>query len=324
MLAAKQVNVYVWGGEIPKSIVQQFERETGINVNFSSYDSNETLYAKLKAGQKGTYDVILPSAYFVERMRKQQMLEKLDWRYLSNKKNIAATFSNHDYDPENQYSVPLIWGLTGIFSSHPSPALRGWHNFWDKKYRGQLMLLDDAREVFSMALLSLGYSPNDQQSEHIEEAYIKLKQLIPNIKLLASEGIQAIMIDQDVQTGMAWNGDVFKALKENQELHFIFPDDGFVIWVDCLAIPKNPPHPQAAYQFINFLLRADIARQITLLEGHAITNQAGRDSLPADIRNNPLLYPDERILAKGHFQRDVSDEVLQLYGKYWQALKLSF
>lgn len=236
------VNVYAWGGEIPKKVIHQFEQESGIKVNFSTYDSNETMYAKLRASQKTIYDVILPSAYFVERMQKQGMLQLLDHKQLSNLHNLDEQFVKNDYDPGNRYSIPIIWGATGIFFNHNSVSNppKNWQGLWDKKWRNQLMLLDDSREIFAIALMSLGFDPNDTNPNHIKAAYEHLLQLVPNIKLFASDSIQAIMIDEDAFIGSAWNGDAFKAHTENKAIEFIYPQDGFVIWVDCLAIPKNP------------------------------------------------------------------------------------
>ncbi|KTD63590.1 spermidine/putrescine-binding periplasmic protein precursor potD (SPBP) [Legionella santicrucis] len=320
------VNVYVWGGEIPKSLIQQFEQEFGVKVNFSTYDSNETMYAKLKASQQTIYDVILPSAYFVERMKRQDMLEPLDYHQLPNLDNLDKRFVNNDYDKNNHYSVPIIWGATGIFYNsnvvHRPP--RAWNELWDKKWRNQLMLLDDSREIFAIALMSLGFDPNDNNPEHIKKAYEHLLQLVPNIKLFASDSIQAIIIDEDALIGSAWNGDAFKAKAENKAIEFIYPEDGFVIWVDCFAIPKNPPHLKEALQFINFMLKAEASAQMALKEGHAITNAKGRVLLPLSIRNNPMIYPPEEIMKKGQFQRDVGEDTLMLYNRYWEQLKLAF
>lgn len=326
LLAEEVVNVYVWGGEIPKQIVQQFEQESGIKVNFSTYDSNETLYAKLKASNSSIYDVILPSAYFVERMRKQDMLMQLDAKQLPNKINIMPSFRQSDYDPGNRYSLPLLWGATGIFynQAYITNPPTSWKQLWEQRWRNKMMLLDDSREVFAIALLSLGFNPNDSDPKHIRLAYDRLLQLVPNIKLFASDSIQAILIDEDALIGSAWNGDVFKAQHENKAVQFVFPQEGFVVWVDCLAIPKNPPHLQQAYRFINFLLRPDVAAQIALLEGHAIANQAGWERLPEAVRNNTSVYPDAKTLQRSYFQRDVGEDALALYNQYWEQLKLAF
>lgn len=324
--ADKVVNVYVWGGEIPKSIIHQFEQESGIKVNFSTYDSNETMYGKLKASRKSIYDVILPSAYFVERMKKQGMLTELDQRLLPHIQNLDGQFHDSAYDPGNRYSVPFTWGATGIFYNRQwvkSPPLK-WKQFWQPRWKNKLMLLDDSREAFAIALLSLGFKPNDDNPDHIKAAYEHLLKLVPNIKLFASDSIQAIIIDEDAVSGSVWNGDAFKAKQENPSIDFIFPEEGFIIWVDCFAIPKNPPHPQEAYQFIDFMLKAEVAKEIALKEGHALANRAARELLPLRLKNDPLIYPPPDILKRGYFQRDVGEKALSLYSKYWLLLKLAF
>lgn len=326
LFANKIVNIYAWGGEIPKQVIQQFERETGISVNFATYDSNETMYAKLRSSKQPIYDVILPSTYFVERMRKKGMLSKLNHNKLPNLKKIESSFTHNAYDNGNHYSVPFIWGATGIFYNkhHVKHPPKAWHSLWEPQWREQLMLPDDSREVFAMALLSLHYAPNDQNPAHIQEAYQKLRQLIPNIKLFGSDGVQAVMIDEDAIAGGAWNGDALKAHAENSNIEFVYPTEGFVIWIDCLAIPINPPHPNEAYTFINYLLKARVSADIALKEGHAITNREGKKQLPENVRNNVTVYPTDEILKRGYVQRDVGEETIDLYNQYWQELKLAF
>jgi len=325
VFANKVVNIYAWGGEIPKALIQTFERETNIKVNFSTYDNNETLYAKLKATPRPMYDVILPSAYFVERLKKQHLLRQLDPNRLPNLQNLDPAFTNNNYDPHNNYSIPLIWGATGIFYNQQwvKHTPTHWNDLWDKQWHHQLMLLDDPREVFGMALLKLGYNPNDSNPEHIEKAFKSLQALAPNIKLFASESIQSIIIDGDAILGSAWNADAFKARLENKNIQFVYPDDGFVMWIDCLALLKNAPHPDEAYAFINFMLKASSAASLALAEGHAITNQAGKNLLPESTQNNPMIYPSPEILKRGVIQRDLDEKTLELYNTYWQKLKFS-
>lgn len=324
--ATPVVNVYAWGGEIPKSVIQQFEARFGIHVNFSTYDSNETMFAKLKASRTPIYDVILPSAYFVERMQKQGMLHPLPHKQLPNLVNLDERFIHNDFDKGNRFSVPIIWGASGIFynRAHVATPPTHWRQLWNPLWKNQLLLLDDPREIFAIALLSLGFSPNDNNPLHIKRAYEHLRTLVPNIKLFASDSVQAIIIDEDAVMGEAWNGDAFKAQKENEYIDFIYPDEGYVIWVDCLAIPKNPPHLGEALRFINFLLEAEVSKEIALAEGHAITNAKGRVLLPIDIRNNQMVYPSADTLKKAYFQRDVGEEALALMSHYWEQLKLAF
>lgn len=319
------VNVYTWGGQIPKYLLKQFEQETGIRVNFSTYDSNEILYAKLKSSQIGIYDVIGPSSYFVSRMKQKKMLTQLDKSRLPNIKNLASYFTNAPYDPGNAFSIPLVWGTTGIFinANYIKEPISRWKQLWDKRYYHKLLLIDDLREVFSMSLLSLNFSANSNNLDNIHSAYQHLTRLLPNIKVFSSDNIQSILIDEDAHIGMVWNNDFRKAREENPHLRFIYPEEGFVVWVDCLSIPANAPHQNNAYRFLNFLLRAESSKAIALNEGYAITNQAGKRLLPPDITNDKAVYPDPETLKRGQFQTNIQERALQAYTQYWQLLKVS-
>lgn len=317
------VNVYGWSGEVPRALIHQFEEETGIHVNFSTYDNNEILYAKLHASKYPVYDVIIPSSYFVERLKNQQFLTKLDKTLLPNLKNLDRRFSNSAYDPSNEYSIPLVWGVTGIFYNKEwvQTPPQNWSDLWQKAWKNRLMLLDDPREVFGMALITLGYNPNDDDPLHISQAFERLKNLGSNIKLFASESIQATIIDEDVHVGVAWNGDAYKARLENPNIEFIYPDEGFTIWIDCLAIVKNAPHLAEAYEFLDFMMRAQSGEVITLSEGYTTANAASKARLPKDLRENPMVFPSEEILERGFVQRDIPNNSLRLYNYYWQKLK---
>lgn len=327
LFAAKEniLNLYTWSGVIPDAIIQQFEKETGIKVNFSTYDSNEAMYTKLKASKDAIYDIIEPSSYYIDRMERQGMLEKLDKSKLPLFKNIDPEFLNQSYDPHNNYSVPFIWGATGIAvstSEYAPSKISSWSQLWSKKYKNQIMMLDDSREVFAIALLTLGYSINDSNPDHLNQAYLKLKALSPNFKVFKSDGVIPILIDEDATIGMAWNGDLYKAKKENPKLEFIYPKDGFVIWVDNFAIPKNAPHQKNAYLFLNFMLRADIAKAVSLNNDFPTPNLAAKKLLPPEVRNNPIIYPSHAILKRGQFQTDISDAAIELYEQYWEKLKM--
>lgn len=319
------LNIYTWAEEIPRPIIEQFEKETGISVNYSTYDSNEMMYAKIRASKHALYDLVEPSSYYIDRMRHQNMLEKLDKTKLPNFKYLDPEFLQQAYDPESSYSVPFVWGITGIFLNKdyfPGNSFSKWSDLADKKYINQLMFLDDAREVFSMALRMLGYSINDRDPEHIKQAYLQLKALTPNIRLFNSDAVASILIDEDATAGMAWNGDLFKASQENTKLQFVYPQDGFEIWVDNFALLKNAPHADNAYQFLNFLMRPEIAKAVSLTIKYSTANLKARESMPAEIKNNPILYPSQEILRRGEFETDIGDQAFTLYEKYWEQLKM--
>lgn len=320
------LNIYVWYNEIPTSIIKKFEAETGIHVNYADYNDNEVLYAKLNANPNSGYDIIEPSSYYVARMSQEGMLQALDKEKLVNFDKIDEPFRNPSYDPDNRYSIPYLTGVTGIFvnKAYYNPnTIDRWKNFWDKRYENQLMLLNDPREVFSMGLLSLGLSPNTSNAQEIKAAYTHLLALMPNVKLFNSDAIPSIFIDADATIGMAWNGDVFRAQKENKDLIFIYPKDGFVIWVDCMAIPKNAPHPANAYRFLNFLMEPQNAALVTLLYGYATPNKEAKEYLPKAIQHNPTIFPGDAVLKRGTFQTNIDNQALRTYAKYWELLKLN-
>jgi spermidine/putrescine transport system substrate-binding protein len=319
------LNLYTFANELPVSVVQQFEKETGIKVNFTTYDGNETMYAKLKASNDAGYDIVMPSSYYIDRMSAEGMLIKLDKTKLLHFNNLDPEFLHLPYDPNNDYALPYIWSVTGIYvnKKYFDPnSIHSWKDFWQKKFYNKISFLDDPREVFSMSLMSLGYSANNEDPQHITQAYIHLKNLLPNIKLFNNDAIPSIFIDEDVTIGMAWNGNIYRAHLENPNLVFIYPDDGFVIWVDNFAIPKNAPHLANAYKFLNFILRPEQAKQATIQYGYGTANLAARNLLPKEIRENTVIFPTAEILKRGQFQKNVNDKALALYAKYWELLKI--
>jgi spermidine/putrescine transport system substrate-binding protein len=319
------LNVYIWSNEVPDSVIRQFERETGIRVNYSTYDSNETLYAKLKANPKAGYDVIEPTNYFLQRMGREGMLQKLDKNKLPNYKNLDPQFLNTSFDPEGTYGIPYLWAVTGIFVNknyYSTNEAQSWESLWNSKFKNQILMLDDVREAFSIAFLTLGYSINDSDPEHIHQAYLKLVKLLPNIKLFNNDAVPSIISDDDATIGLVWNGDFYKAAVENPAIEFIYPKEGFAIWVDCFAIPINAPNSENAYKFLNYMMRPDVAMQSMVEVKYAVANTGARALLPSELRNNTKMYPLTDILKNGEFQSDITDEALRLYQKYWELLKV--
>lgn len=322
----KILNVFNWAGYMPKGIIEQFEKETGIKVNYSTFESNESLYTKLKANDSGDYDVIVPSSYFVHRMAKQNMLHKLDHARLPNIKNLDPRLLNKSFDPNNQYSLPYLWGALGIlinkkyYSSHDYTI---WQSLWNKNLKDQILLSDDMRNVFAMALNTLNYSINDGNPRHIEEAYLKLKDLLPNVKIFDADAAKRIFIDEDINIGPAYNGDAILIIKANPNFEFIYPEGKSILWVDCIAIPANAKHLDNAYLFINFILRPEIARKLSESMGYSSPNLAAVNSMSPEKRNDPLVNPPAQVVKEGEFQDYLTPDAIQLYLSYWERLKLS-
>lgn len=323
--ADQTLNIYNWSEYLPDDVLKDFEKETGIHVNYSTYDSNETLYAKLKANPLAGYDIVVPSTYFIDRMIREKMLTPLDKSQLTNFKNLNPELLNKVFDPQNLYSVPYLSSATGIAYNDlyfPKGSIQRWGDLWQSRFKDTLLILDDVREVFSMALLSLGYSPNSNTPQQIQTAYSVLVQLLPNVKLFNDEAVKAIYIDEDATVGMAWSGDIYLASQDNPHIQFVYPKEGFVISLDSIVIPKAAPHIANAYLFINFVLRPDIAARIAQATGYMSPNLAGEALLPPELRNNRTIYPDQQTLKRGYFQTDAGDAT-PLYEKYLEHLKIS-
>jgi spermidine/putrescine transport system substrate-binding protein len=320
----KTLELYTWSEYMPDEVLKLFTRETGIKVSASTYDSNETMYAKVKTLKGKGYDVIVPSTYFVSRMRNEGMLIKLDKAKLPNLKNLDPKLLDGPHDPGGEYSAPYLWGTTGISMNNklvPPGSIHKWADLWDSRYKSSILLLDDVRDVFSMALKTLGYSINDMDEVHIREAYQKLKDLLPNIKVFNSETPKVLFIEEEVALGMNWNGESYKATKENGHIGYVYPKEGALLWMDSLVIPQGAVHVENAHKFIDFLLRPEIARMVCEEIGYATPNLEAVKLLPKEIRENRTIYPADEDLGSSEFQTDVGDAIA-IYEKYWEALKV--
>ena len=321
--AQKKIEIAAWGGEIPPSLIRQFEQETGIKVYLSTFESNENLIIKLKSSKNHSYDLITPSGYYIRRLQQFDMLKPIQTKKIKYLEQINPIFFSASH--QNIYGIPFVWGATGIFYNDKyiqSPPSH-WHQLWESKYKNQLLLLDDTREVFSMSLLSLKKLPNIQNHLDIHNAYLNLLKLAPNIKLFASDAVSRIVSDEDAWVGMAWNGDIVKVQQENSHVHFTYPSEGFIIWEECFAIPKNAKHIREAYEFINFILKPENSAQITKEMKFSVTNVEARKYLSHDLVENSILFPPNDILAKGILQEDADEKTISLYNSYWELIKIS-
>lgn len=320
---AEKLYIYNWTEYIPNSLLQKFTKETGIEVVYSTFESNEEMYSKMKLTNGGGYDLIFPSSYYIGKMAKEGMLAKLDKTKLVNFAQITPSLLNKNFDPENQYSLPYVYGLTGIGinSAEIDPnVVTSWADLWNSKYKGKILLTADSREVFHIALLLKGFSPNTTEDKEIESAYHLLQKLIPNVQSFNSDSPDVPYVQGEVSLGMIWNGSAFRAHKENPDIQFIYPREGVIIWMDNYAIPKNAEHKEAAYKFIDFMLRPESAKEVIETMGFSMPNEGVKALLePTDV-NDLTLFPPQEQIEKGVFQEDVGDAI-DIYEKYWHLLK---
>ncbi len=318
----EELNFFNWAEYMDPSILEDFTRETGIKVNYTLYESNEELYEKLTSGD-GSYDLAVPSTYYVGKLTRENLLLPLDKTKLPGLNNLYRALLGKSADPSNKYSVPYLWGTTGIVVDakviDPGKVKR-WSDLWNKQYRGKVLMLDEMREVFHVGLRALGYSSNSPEPAEIRAAAKMLASLAPNVKAWDSETPQARFAKGEVAIGMLWNGEAYKASKANPNLHYIYPEEGAVMWMDTLVIPSTARNIDAAHKMIDFLLRPDIAVRLSVATGYATPNKAAIRKLPDDIRNNTTIYPPESALEKAEFIYDVGTSAA-LYEEAWTQLR---
>jgi spermidine/putrescine transport system substrate-binding protein len=317
------VYFFNWSEYLPEAILEDFTRETGIRVVYTTYDSNEAMYAKLKFPTGAGYDLVVPSTYFISKMAKEGMLLALDRAKLPNFANLDPKVLDKAYDRGNRHSVPYLWGSTGLaFDSAKVDAARmtSWEDLWRPEFKGKLLLQNDPREVFHLALRTLGHPGNSTDPAQIEQAYEKLRKLMPNVRIFNSDSPKTYYLQGEVTAGMIYNGEANAAAEENPRIRFVYPREGAIFWVDSLAIPAGARNVDEAHRLIDYLLRPDIARRISEEIGYATPNAKALLLLDPKVQANRTVYPAPEELARGEFQVDVGDAIT-LYEKFWEKLK---
>lgn len=321
--SVEKLVIYNWTEYIPEDILRSFTKETGIQVEYATYESNEAMYSKLKLLDGKGYDLAVPSTFYVEKMRKEGLIQAIDKSQLSNYGNLDEAHLNKPYDPNNTYSIPYLWGSTGIAVNGDDldpHAITHWADLWQPKYAGKLMIMDDVRDNFYIGLRVAGFQNNSTNEDEIRAAYEQLKKLWPSIKMINSDSPKSPFIRGEVSIGAIWNGEAYMAQAELPKLAYIYPEEGAVLWVDSFVIPKGAANVANAHKFIDFMLRAESAKTAIEELGYAAPNTAVMPLLDEALRTNKTVFPDKSAIAKGSYHQDLGDAIL-IYEKYWQLLK---
>ncbi|WGE42245.1 extracellular solute-binding protein [Actinobacillus equuli] len=321
--AAEKLYVYNWTEYVPSSLLEKFTKETGIEVIYSTFESNEEMYSKLKLSNSKGYDIVFPSSYYVGKMAKEGMLAELDKSKLTNLNYVTPELMAKPFDPENKYSLPYVYGLTGIgvnSQDFDPSTISSWGDLWRDEYKGKLLMMNDPREVFHIALLLDGKSPNSENEQEIQSAYQRLQKLVPNVLVFNSDSPEMPYLQGEVAVGMQWSGSAHRAKSENPDLKFVFPKEGAVIWMDNYVIPKGAVNKYAAHKFIDFLLRPESAKEVIETMGFSMPNEGVKSLLSPELVNDPLIFPPKEEINKGILQADVGKAV-EIYEKYWNLLK---
>ena len=315
------LHIYTWANYTDDGLAAAFTERTGIPVVVDIFDSNEIMLTRLQAGGGDAYSIIYPSDYMVSEMIGLNLLTELDQSRLSGLENLKAQWVNPAYDPNNAHSVPFNWGTTGLLYNRdvaPS-APTDWDFLWENQtaLSRRITMLDDMRETLGATLKSLGYSYNSNNPTEIEAAYNRLLELQPHIAAFKTTGFENELLSGDLTVSMAYSSDAIELTLEDDRMEYMIPASGSSLWTDTLAIPTTAPNVDAAYQWINFVLEPEVASAAVERLFFATANQAAFDLLPAEIRENPDLYPPADVLAKSEGIEAVDTASTDLFDQFW-------
>lgn len=328
-LKGTEINVYNWGeyisdgAEDTLDVNKEFEKETGIKVNYTTYDSNENMYNKIKGGG-ANYDIIIPSDYMIERMIDENLLEKINFDNIPNYKNIMPKYKGLYFDPKNEYSVPYNVGMVGLV--YNTKMVEGtpdsWSIMWDEKYKGQVLMFNNSRDAFGIAQFLLGIDVNTTSEQDWKKAYQKLKEQKPVVQSYVMDDVFNKMEGGEAAIAAYYAGDCIGMAENNPDLAFVYPKEGTNIFVDSICIPKGCQNKDAAELYINFLLRGDIALANAECLCYATPNRAVLDNEDYSFRDNEMLYPDEEHTPTTEYFHNLDSETLMLMTSLWDNLKI--
>ena len=324
------INVYNWGQYLSDgtddyiNVIEEFEAAyPNIKVNYMTYDSNESMYTKLKTGGS-LFDIIIPSDYMVEKLIAEDMLEPLDMTNIPNFQYIDESFRDPSYDPGSVYSVPYTWGGVGVIynTKYVDEAdTGGWELLWNEKYAGKILMFDNPRDAFAIAQLELGYDINTEDSTLLTLSANLLRDQKPLVQMYVMD-----QVFDKMQRGEAWiapyyAGDFLLMEEENPDLAFYYPEEGFNLFIDAICIPKGSEHKAEAETFINFLLSPEVCGQNLEYLGYSSPSSAAKEFMDPEVASDPIAYPDTETLARGLSFSSLSLEGTQEMNSLWLTVK---
>ncbi len=315
---SKEVRVYNATEYIADGVIEQFEEETGYEVIYSEFNSNEDMYTKIKTT---SYDVLIPSDYMIDKLIKEDLLSELNFDNIPNFEKVDPQFKGGYYDPDNKYSVPYMWSTVGILydSEKVSSPVTSLDVMWDENYSGKIFMMDSVRDTIGMTLKLLGYSVNTTNDAELLAVKDKLIAQRPFVLGYVTDEVTDKIISGEGTLGLIYSGEAGKAIAEKQSLRYAIPETGSIYCVDAMVVPKTATNKDGAEAFINFMQRPEIAAKNAAEVFYGITNLEGKDMLPDDIKNNEALYPGFEAIGRCEMLQN-SDEISRKYLELWNQL----
>lgn len=320
----QQLFLFNWGNYIDPELIKEFEAETGIQVVYETFDSNDAMEAKLKQG--GTrYDIVFPSESSITKLVNQNLLQKLDHSKIKGLENISPFLLNSPVDKGNQYTVPYFWGTVGIMvnTKYIDPeSIQTWNDLWKEDFKNKVLVLDGNREALGMALQSLGYSLNSKNEDELKAAEQKLKELKPNVRAVLNEEIKTMMKLEEAPIGMGYSGDAAAVAEENPNVQYILPKDGSAVWTDNFAIAHTAVNIEGAYAFINFMLRPENAARNAEYVGYSTPNEKAKELMDPEVTSDETYYPSEEIINSLEHYEYLGNDWIQKYNEAFLDFKM--
>lgn len=316
-----ELHLYTWGNYIKPSLLERFEQEHQCKITIDTYDSNEAMYAKLKAGATG-YDILFPSTYIFELMHEQGMLQDLDAAKLPNLKQLDPFYTAMIPEKLRQAGVPYMLTYTGIgFRKDKAPNLpHTWAVFADANFKGRMTMLNDMREALGAGLKHLGYSINTVDPIQVQQAADLVIQWKRNLAKFESEQYQNGIAGGEYLIAQGYSGDVLQVMQEHPMVGFFLPNEGTNLSLDLMVIPQQAPNRELAMAFINFLLDPEVAAENIAYAFYICPNLGAYELLPPALRNNPALFPDQAIIKKSELIKNLGANT-RLYTEAWDQVK---
>ena len=312
----KELVLYTWEGLFPQEVLDDFEKEKGIRIINSNFDSNETMLEKVQQSDGKDYDVVIGDDYIIEQVVKNGLAKELDKSKLSNYGNINPLYQGQFYDPDNKYTIPHGAGIPLIVYDPEQVdfEITGYEDLWYSKLEDKIATIASYRAVEGMVLLTMGKSMNEEDPTVIKEAGEKLVSLAPNIRMIQDTNTQNALLNGEASVAILYTSQVIAALQENPDLKVVYPKEGLGFGIMNFFIPKNAPDTEEAYEFLNYILEPEVAAKCFDFVGYYCTNKAADD----------LVNPDLVVLdsvTKGEIIQNVSTEAEEVYNQNWTEFK---
>lgn len=326
-LAGTTLNVFNWGEYISNGsegsldVVAAFEKVTGIKVNYVTYESNEAMYAKIKSDAVA-YDIIIPSDYMIERMKKEGLLQKIDISKITNYKYIDSKYKGLYFDTDEEYTVPYNVGMVGMIynSKMVSGELDSWNAMWDEAYKGNILTFNNSRDAFAIAQFLLGIDVNTTDKSDWDKAAAKLTEQNAVLQGRVMDEVFSKMEGGNAAIAPYYAGDYLTMADTNPDLKFVYPKEGTNIFVDSMCIPASAKNVEAAHMFINFMLDPEVALANAEYLCYATPNTSVRNNPDYSLKDNKILYPDDLESIKTEYFHDLDSEIRSYFESLWDKI----